>query len=273
MVLLFMRCALELATIATARPRPAVVACHPCRVHKSQEWRTRICCEAVCYSQSVSVCLTYADDKLPPGGSLDARHVVLWLKRLRKAVAERGGKVFRYFLIGEYSPAGRPHYHVLLFGYWPADGRRFGQSRGGNPQFISDELSKSWGLGMVNFQDFTPSAADYVSGYYVEKLTGGKATEWLAGREPEFMRSSRGGGGIGAPFVDRYGGQIFEGADYVVIRGSKVPVPAFFNRRLAKRSDASEVQARADARAFEGEKAFAKEVQFSPGVTRQIAPR
>lgn len=245
--------------------------CLPCRVHKAQSWRARICCEALCHSQSISVCLTYADDKLPPGGSLDPAEVVLFLKRLRKAIAKRSGALFRYFLIGEYSPAGRPHYHVLFFGYWPSDSRPFGKSRAGNEQFESAELSAAWGHGHVNFQAFTPSAADYVSGYYVEKLNGDMAAEALGGRVPEFMRASRGKGGIGAPFVDRYGAQIHEGADYIVIRGAKVGVPDFFNRRLRKQGEAgvSEVQARADERGWQAAQAWAREVSFSPGATVQ----
>lgn len=245
--------------------------CMPCRVHKAQGWRARICCEALCHSQSVSVCLTYADDKLPPGGSLDAAEVVRFLKRLRKAVHKRRGELFRYFLIGEYSPAGRPHYHLILFSYWPTDSRSFGQSRAGNRQYESAELTAAWGHGHVNFQQFTPSAADYVSGYYVEKLSGKLEADSLNGREPEFMRASRGKGGIGAPFVDRYGRQIFDGADYIVIRGSKVAVPEFFNRRLRKQGDAaaSEVQARADERGWQAAQAWAREVSFSPGATVQ----
>lgn len=111
-----------------------------------------------------------------------------------------------------------------------------------------------------------------MSGYYVEKLTGSQGAAFLAGRHPEFMRASRGDGGIGAPFVDRFGAQIHEGADYIVIGGSKVPVPAFFNRRLRKRggdAGALEVQARADERAWQGAQAWKREVSFSPGATRQ----
>jgi hypothetical protein len=217
--------------------------------------------------QSVSVCLTYADENLPPGGSLDAAEVVRFLKRLRRAVAKRRGDLFRYFLIGEYSPSGRPHYHVLLFGYWPADSRSVSQSRSGNRQYESAELSVAWGHGLVNFQEFTPSAADYVSGYYVEKLSGSMAADAFGSREPEFMRASRGKGGIGAPFVDRYGSQIRDGADYIVIRGSKVAVPEFFNRRLRKQGDeaAADVQARADERGWQAAQAWAREVSFSPG--------
>lgn len=245
--------------------------CHPCRVHKAQAWRVRICCEALCHAQTVSVCLTYSDEHLPPGGSLDAAEVVRFLKRLRKSVAKRRGDLFRYFLIGEYSPGGRPHYHLILFGYWPGDSRAVSDSRAGNRQFESAELSAAWGHGLVNFQEFTPSAADYVSGYYVEKLTGEMGERFNAGREPEFMRASRGKGGIGAPFVDRYGFQIFDGADYIVIRGAKVAVPEFFNRRLRKGGGAAaaEVQARADERGWKAAQAWAREVSFSPGTTVQ----
>lgn len=245
--------------------------CMPCRVHKAQEWRARICCEAYCHAQTVSVCLTYAEDKLPAGGSLDAAEVVRFLKRLRKSVSKRRGDLFRYFLIGEYSPSGRPHYHLILFGYWPHESRPVSNSRSGNRQYESAELSQAWGHGMVNFQEFTPSAADYVSGYYVEKLTGKMAADSFGNREPEFMRASRGKGGIGAPFVDRYGAQIYDGADYIVIRGSKVAVPEFFNRRLRKQSDgaAAEVQARADDRGWKAALSWARESSFSPGATVQ----
>jgi len=197
---------------------------------------------------------------------LDKRQVQLSLKRLRKAVAARKGPPLRYFLIGEYSPAGRPHYHLILFNYFPPDAVQGYRSHSGGSQFTSDELSKAWGLGMVNFQMFTPSAADYVSGYYVDKLSGDLGERELAGREPEFMRSSRGGaGGIGAPFLVRFGAQIHEGADFVVIGGRQVPVPKFFERKLEK-SDRDAWGARLEARQSAGLDAAKREAEASPGV-------
>lgn len=223
--------------------------CHSCRVNRAVDWRARIIAESYCWPSTISACFTYSDENIPAGGSLSKRHVQLALKRLRRAVGRRGGPPLRYFIIAEYSPAGRAHYHSVLFNYLPPDAVRASSSRSGNAQYSSAELSEAWGLGMVNFQEFTSSAADYVSGYYVDKLRGDAAVNVVAGRCPEFMLSSRGGehGGIGAAFLAKFGDQVRAGQDFLVLSGRKVPVPAFFERRLSvsRPVDAAE---RAEAR-------------------------
>lgn len=231
--------------------------CMPCRINKSTDWLTRLVAESFCWRDTISACFTFSDENLPADGSVSKVLIQKALRKLRKAVAKRGGERFRYFLIAEYSPSGRPHYHLILFNYLPPDLRPDVASRAGSPQWRSDELSEAWRLGLVNFQMFTPSAAAYVAGYYVEKLTGDMARPGVA---PEFMLASRGPsqtladgtvvpglGGIGWPFIFKFGAQIREGADYIVLDGRRVRVPAFFERKLAKSSPADS-SARAELR-------------------------
>lgn len=283
--------------VFVARHRHDVVAelelacgnCMPCRVGRARDWSARCSCEAACWRSNASVCLTFDDEHLPADGLPSKRTAQLWLKRLRKAVAIRAraegtsaglrgvalgdfvrSREFRYFLIGERSPAGRAHFHVLLFNWWPADAVQAGKSRGGGVQYESAELSKSWGFGFCNFQAFSAGSASYVAGYYTEKLSDdGSFMLCSRGSSRRELRPGEVRGGIGAPFLARYGRQIREGADFVVLGdGSQVAVPAFFERRLAKLDPVGSA-VRAEAReAFASERA-ARDLAGSPGCTRQ----
>lgn len=93
--------------------------CIGCRLEHSRKWAVRCVLEASCHAQNCFVTLTYADEHLPPDGSLCKRDLTLFLKRLRKS---RPGQKIRYFACGEYGERlRRPHYHLILFNYLPDD--------------------------------------------------------------------------------------------------------------------------------------------------------
>lgn len=180
--------------------------------------------EAAQYPQNNFLTLTYSDEHLPLTDTglptLDPRRLQLFLKRLRKA---HEPNTFRFFGVGEYSDAWRPHYHLILFNY-PSCSR--GQTRTdwkGTPsprdccsvcRTISDlwsiwrpnpENSAEGGfvtLGLIYCATVTDQSAQYVAGYVEKKLTSDKSEynkKLLQGRHPEFSRmSTKGIGGIGA---------------------------------------------------------------------------
>lgn len=138
-----------------------------------------------CFHSESSFCtLTYAPETLPPGGSLDPRHLVLWLKRLRKAIAPLR---LRYFACGEYgSRTWRPHYHAILFGV--------------SPTMAETYLPSTWGLGLTHVGEATRQSMQYCAHYVTKKNT--KAyLEQLGNRHPEFARMSR-RPGLGTQAVD-----------------------------------------------------------------------
>lgn len=230
--------------------------CMLCRLAKGAEVSTRLVHEGYASPHNVCATLTFADDKLPALGSVDADVTQAWMKRLRSRVAYRGGPELRFDLYAEYSPQKmRPHVHVCLFNYRPPDAVYWGKSRAGNPQYESAELSDSWGLGHVWFQWFSDGAASYCAGHQAWKLTGPKAFERLTlraadgsvigQRADEYHRCSL-RPGIGAPFFEKYGRQMIQ-LGYTVIGGRKVPVPSYY-LDLAER-DPSLVDAVSELRA------------------------
>lgn len=193
--------------------------------------------------QGLSICatLTYAPEHLPPLGSLDRVHGSAFIRALRKLVAARGGPRLSFDMTGEYSPPPRmrPHYHVALFSYFPLDGKDWAKSGSGNDEFISAELTKAWGKGMVTYQPWSIGAAKYCAGHQAWKLTGDKGRaqrmvygpdgEAIGERAPEFHECSN-RPAIGRRFFERYGKQALQ-LGYTIIDGKKVPVPGYYLRR------------------------------------------
>lgn len=155
--------------------------------------------EAGQYEDNCFATLTYSDDTLPDGGSLDPVHPQRWLKRLR---AEISPLRVRFYLVGEYGDATqRPHYHAALFGF---PGCRFGVSqytlRRTSCCPACDLVRKSWGLGNVLLGKLETASAGYLAGYVTKKMTRPDDPR-LGGRHPEFARMSN-RPGIGAGMMD-----------------------------------------------------------------------
>lgn len=148
--------------------------CMPCRVKRRRLWTNRLIFESMLHSHQCFVTLTYEDLKVPQGGNLVPKDVVLWLKRLRAAVCPVR---LRYFLVGEYGEkTWRPHYHALLFGM---------------PYSVQSErvVQQTWGLGFVQLGDVSQGSIRYTVGYTLKKMTR-KGDPRLQGRAPEFARMS-----------------------------------------------------------------------------------
>lgn len=206
--------------------------CIGCRTQKRQEWAARIMCEAQLHLVSAFVTLTYAPEHLPPDGSLNYEHFQLFMRRLRKAY----GKV-RFFMCGEYGEElRRPHYHAILFGWWPADARRL-QPDGGD--YESARLTQLWGLGHTHLGQVTAASAEYVAGYTVKKINGALAADHytvcdaygeLHELVPEFGRMSL-KPGIGADWLKRYWPEVVA-HDGIHLNERRVAVPRYFNKLL-----------------------------------------
>lgn len=158
----------------TGRVQVATVRCGKCiacMLHYSQEWAIRCVMERTLHSDACCVTLTYDDEHLPPNESLYKPDVQRFLKRLRKKHS------VRYFGCGEYgSTRGRPHYHIILFGYDFPDKRYFKHTDAGNV-YVSKELSELWYLGFATVGEFSQRTAFYCAKYlnklrsYSDKVT------------------------------------------------------------------------------------------------------
>lgn len=190
--------------------------------------------EASLHEENWFLTLTYADEYLPKGGSLDRRAFPLFMKRLRKAF----GSV-RYFHAGEYGERnGRPHYHALLFGMRLNDVRACGESASGYPVFDSEAVSALWPFGVIQLGDVSFESAQYVARYCVKKVTGTRALAHyqrvdaqgvIHQLEPEYATMSR-RPGIGFGWYEQFRGEVYRD-DGVLARGHLVQPPRFYDKK------------------------------------------
>lgn len=215
--------------------------CIGCRLERSRQWAVRCMHEASLYEDNCFVTLTYNDASLPAFGSLQKVDLQNFMKRLRKRF---DGTTIRFFSCGEYGDQfNRPHYHSLLFGVDFRDKTALA-TRGGFPVWRSPTLEKLWTFGYSEIGSVTFESAAYVARYITKKVTGNEllkkaryevvdvATGEVARRSPEFALMSRGGrggkGGIGKPWLEKYGCEVFP-ADSVVMRGRLMKPPRYYD--------------------------------------------
>lgn len=203
--------------------------CRGCRAAHAREWAMRCMHEASLREDNCFVTLTYDDEHLPPGGSLDRAAFPLFMKRLRKRIAPQR---VRYFHVGEYgTESQRPHYHTLLFGFVPPD-QELLSVRGGFSVFTSDLLRQAWPAGLHEVGSVTPQSAAYVVGYVKRRMTGSWAKARYGRREPEYGTMSR-NPGIGAAWIDGFKCEVFP-SDGVVVRGKMWKPPRYYADRVGR---------------------------------------
>jgi len=182
------------------------------------------------------ITLTYNDENLPPGGTLNRKHFQDFMKRLRKKNPN-----VRVFYCGEYGDQlGRPHYHALLFGKTFEDRRLFKKIRG-HPQYSSDQLTDFWGKGHATFGEVTFQSAAYVSRYVTKKVTGEEAEDHYTKTDidgvvhylqPEFVGMSL-KPGIGQPWLEKWYQDIYR-HDRIIMNGKAMGIPRAYDLMLEK---------------------------------------
>lgn len=169
--------------------------CLLCRKRRAQEIAIRALFEIKSYDplqQHAFVTLTVDDDHMSevfPGSRLQHRPFQLFMKRMRK----RGFDV-RYLMCGEYGEqTHRPHYHAILFGWFPFDCYfdDLGCFHG------SKMLEQLWPYGHVMVANVNSNRVFYVAGY---TLKFGSDSE----RYRPYVRWSR-RPGLGAAYIDEHG--------------------------------------------------------------------
>lgn len=208
--------------------------CIHCRLQRSREWAIRCTHEAKMHDYNSWITLTYADEHLPWSDyglpTLDKRDVQLFLKRLRKAIPCK----IRYFGCGEYGKKfGRPHYHLIIFGYDFPDKNLF--QRGKFNLFTSRLLQECWPYGHSIIAAFSFESAAYTARYCLKKVNGSDSDEHYLDRVPEYsLCSTR--PGIGASFFERFSADIVH-QDKVISRGGRAAKPPRYYDKLLGRMD------------------------------------
>lgn len=215
--------------------------CDGCLLHRSRQWAVRCMHEASLYDANAFVTLTYAPEFLPFDGSLDPEALQKFMKRLRRRIEPTR---VRFFGCGEYGEMyGRPHYHLLLFGYGFPD-KEFLRERTGLPVYRSRLLECVWPYGLSEIGSVTYESAAYVARYVLKKRFGANADEFYTrvsadtGEvfqvEKEFVRMSR-REGLGAKWLDRYWSDVYP-SDEVIVNGKAMKPPRFYDDRFERLS-------------------------------------
>lgn len=149
--------------------------CPGCKANHQREWAVRCTLESSYYKENCMITLTYAEGRCPK--KLVKRDLQDFIKSMRNK-----GLHFRYFACGEYGqkhisldhPYGRPHYHIIMFGYWPKDAQYDFMSEAGFPVYTSKFVSSVWKNGIVAISEMSPGTAAYTAGYVDKKLGQGE---------------------------------------------------------------------------------------------------
>lgn len=221
--------------------------CIACRINRARMWSLRCAHEAQLYRESCFITLTYSPECLPPDLSVSVRELQLFIKRLRKAIAPVR---IRYYAAGEYgsptdlevknklSAVGRPHYHLLVFGWYPPDCIAIKQGRRGHMYYTSQIVLNAWrNQGFVVIGSVTPASASYVAQYCTKKICGTDADEHYqrihpeTGEclqvKPEFQTCSL---GIGRGWLYQYYNDLAKG--FVTFDGKKYTIPRYYMKKL-----------------------------------------
>lgn len=205
-------------------------SCKGCRLRHAREWSIRCVHEARSHQRSSFVTLTYNSENYSI--SLNYRDLQLFLKRLRKQTGP-----FRYYAVGEYGESTlRPHFHLLLFGYYPSDQRKIGKDL-----YSSPSMEKTWGKGNVSHGQVTRQSAAYCTAYAMKKITGARAEEHyrrvdertgeIVQCEPEMAHMSL-NPAIGRKWIEKHWKDVYVARDAVVIDGKELPTPRYYDKIL-----------------------------------------
>jgi hypothetical protein len=216
--------------------------CIGCLKRRQNSWGCRLSHELL-FHDAIDchfITLTYDDKNLvwaSDGATLYPRHLELFLKRLRKV------HPFRYFACGEYGDkTGRPHYHLLLFGFPLDDFISYD-----NTYKTSDLIDHVWGHGSHNLIGSISNESIFYCAKYVtkkavisqvesESRSLFKKNEWkrdaIPFRLPEFARMSR-RPGIGSRFYEKFFSDIFP-RGYVSLgkKEVKFAIPRYYFEKL-----------------------------------------
>ncbi len=202
--------------------------CIGCRLDKSREWAIRCVHEAQLHQQNCFITLTYNDENLPPGASLDKEHFPIFIRKLRRNTPHK----IRYYMCGEYGDElGRPHYHAILFGH-DFDDKILYKIKNENQLYTSEKLTQTWEKGFCSTGQMTFESAGYVARYALKKITGDSAdihyTNKTTGEilTPEYNTMSR-RPGLGKQWYHQYKTDLYP-EDECVIAGRVMKPPRYY---------------------------------------------
>lgn len=216
--------------------------CIECRLSYARNWAVRLEHENQMHDQSAFVTLSYDDEHLHFTRSglptLCYKDMQSFIKRLRKRI--QGIKI-RFFYSGEYGETTfRPHFHLILFGWFPDDAKYLKKSNG-YPIFTSALIDDCWRNGYVWIGHNSFDTFAYVAGYVLKKFKGSQEErdKWYQGREPERSVMSR-RPGIALEWFNKYKGDVFPNDTVVTSKGFKLHPCRYYSDKFFEGLDYDE---------------------------------
>lgn len=174
--------------------------CESCIEKRTHDWAVRCCLEAAEYENNCFLTLTYNPKCLPSRG-LSKKDLQRFIKHLRN----KYGEGIRYYACGEYGSeknTHRPHYHLIVFNFFPPDAVKVYANPYGGFYYSSIELNKLWSFGWVSIGDVSFNSCAYVARYCNKKIKD-FAKENGVVCTPEFSLMSR-RPGIGQRYFEKH---------------------------------------------------------------------
>lgn len=214
--------------------------CAECKLEYARSWAVRCVHEAKMHEENSFLTLTYNEESIKelidiPHSietgkeeyKLNYEHVQQFMKRLRKTTSKELG----FFATGEYGDrTNRPHWHILIFGWYPTDSRAQYKNHRGDQICTSEQLGRLWPHGNSNVGTVTFESAGYVARYAAKKL--GTSQDDQSPYKPISKKSQR--NAIGKKFLQRYYEDIFNHGYVVLDNGSRVGIPRYYEKWLKK---------------------------------------
>lgn len=238
--------------------------CISCRLESAREKAIRCVHEAQMHQHNMFLTLTYSDEHLT-SKKLVKKDVDLFIKKLRdKRFRDLLDRIFpnvkndaqrklwnrlpkssrdahfntiriSVFGCGEYGEINkRPHWHLIIFNYWPEDAKVLRSTELGHQIHYSEFIDSLWGKNDTDkvrneIGSVTLESAGYVARYSSKKLVHGKDGEHDYNPVP--IRST--GQAIGKKWLECYFTDVFNHG-YVEHNGLKLKVPRYYEKWLAK---------------------------------------
>ena len=209
--------------------------CRGCRLEYARQWAVRCHHEASMHKHNSFLTLTFNNENLPEDGSLNVATFQNFMKKVRNHTQLQG---LRYFHCGEYGEKkGRPHYHVLLFGYDFPDKDEHKLSSKKYKLYTSQQLQDLWPYGFSYIGNVTFESASYVARYIFKKTDDRKDQHKNLNRQPEYCTMSR-RPGIGQSWYEKWGWKSCHANDIIAIkRGDNIffsKPPRYYDELLKK---------------------------------------
>lgn len=197
--------------------------CIQCRLDYARQWAVRCVHESKMHEKNCFVTLTYDDEHLK-SPKLIYRDFQLFAKSLRKLQNDPIG----YFVTGEYGDkTKRPHWHVLIFNWAPADGMHKYTSELGDRVCESKTLGRLWKHGLSEYGSVTFKSAAYCARYAAKKLVHGSD-----GHEYEPISKKSNKHAIGKAWLEKHYEDVVREGRIILDDGTAVPVPRYYEKWL-----------------------------------------